>query len=180
MAGLVPWATNRSDPTSASGSVPNQNRIDQAENGRVRTNAEREGQNRGGRKSRCSGHQPPGVANILSQLVEESDSSCLPAVVLGGVDSAKLQSGAPPRFGARQTAALEVVGAQLQVELHFLTHLPFEPIPSHQNVDERPKSRPHDYTSSGVAFNAVPIAEASRFHSAVSSRNRRRPAAVKV
>ena len=32
------------------------------------------------------------------------------------------------------------------------------------------------YTSSGVALSAVPIADASLFHSAVSSRRRRRPA----
>ena len=72
------------------------------------------------------------------------------------------------------------VGARLDVKAHLVAHLALETIATHEHAGERTKTGHMAYTSSGVALSAVPMADASLFHSAVSSRRRRRPAVVSV
>ena len=157
-----------------------QNRVHQAEDRGVRADAQAEREHGGGRESGCLSHQARGVAHVLAELVEETNAARLTAVLFGRIEPTEFEPGPPPGFLAAQAGPLQIGGLELEVQIHFVAHLALEPIAASEDPDERSQPRQHRYTSSGVAFNAAPIAVASRFHSAVSSRSRRRPAVVNV
>jgi hypothetical protein len=77
--------------------------------------------------------------------------------------------------GARQ-----VLGAGVDVEADLIAHLALETIATEEHAGERTKTGPHDLHLVRRRASAAPMADASLFHSAVSSLRRRRPAAVSV
>ena len=155
-------------------------RVHQAEDCGVRADAQGKREHGSGRKAWSLSHQARGVAHVLAELVEETNAARLTAVLFRRIEPTEFEPGPPPGFLAAQAGPLQIGGLELQVQIHFVAHLALEPIAASEDPDERSQPRQHGYTSSGVAFSAAPIAVASRFHSAVSSRSRRRPAAVNV
>jgi hypothetical protein len=93
--------------------------------------------------------------------------------------AAGVKAGAPQGFVRRYSHAPQIGRVGLDMKAEFVGRAAFEP-PPEQDASCRPQTAEHAQTSSAVARIAVLIAVVSRFHAAVSSRSRRRPAVVRV
>ena len=118
--------------------------------------------------------------SCLAQFVEQVKPAGFAAFFLDAVQAAELDAGAPGRFSRRHAGAHQVVRVLLDVEPQFLGHALFEIAPGLEHTRRESEGASARHTSSGVVFKAAAIADASRFQPAVSSRRRRRPAAVSV
>ena len=157
-----------------------QHMLGHGENDSVRADA----QCKRGYGNRCQpralGQHPHGIAQVAVQLVEDARAPRRPAVLLPRRNAAQLGPRPAHGFVARKTAADQVLGIALNVELQFLADLPIQ-LPA--SADSSPPCRnaaqqPH--ISSGFTLRIDPIRSTNWFHFLASASSRRRPAAVSL
>jgi hypothetical protein len=115
---------------------PQQHRVDEAENGRVRADPEAERNDRYCRERWCPPHEPERIPDVLPQPVEEAQPTRLPAVVTNAIDSAKRHPCLSHRRVWRQAAALQIGGVGVDVELELLRHAVLESAATNEGSDE--------------------------------------------
>ncbi len=105
---------------------PQQQRVDQTEHGRRRTDAERDRDHDGGREARRLAQDADGVPQVARQILEPPGAARAPHLLLRLLDAAELEQRPPARL-LRVHAAPHVllrlpldVVAQLLVELALL------------------------------------------------------------
>src|ERR1700722_32542 len=102
-----------------------QQRVDEAENGRIRSDAKRQRQHRDGHKSRRPCEYAQAVTQILQENFEKVNAACIPALFLNLICSAEFQACSAHGFFARQTGANVLLHLLLEVKLQFLVELAF-------------------------------------------------------
>src|ERR1700722_17315362 len=97
-----------------------QQSIDEAENGRVRSDAKRQRQHRDGHKSRRLCEYAQAVTQILQENFEEVNAACIAALFLNLICSAEFQSCAAHGFFARQSGTNVLLHQLLEVKPQLL------------------------------------------------------------
>jgi hypothetical protein len=87
--------------------------------------ADAERQRRDGHRceAQASTRRSQGAAQILDEAFNEVWAASVVALLFGSLDCAKLCAGSPHRFGARNTAANQILGTGLNVETQLRAHL---------------------------------------------------------
>ena len=150
-----------------------------AEDRRVGADPEPERQQRHQRERRRPAQQPERVADVAAQLVEQPQADGVAAFLLARVNAAELGERTPASFLFRHTPPPQIRLIELEVGPHLVLHLALEVSALAADSKPRPDARDETHTSSGIASSANPIASENRRQYAVSSLNRRRPAAVR-
>src|SRR5579864_1709459 len=118
------------------------------------------------------------VARVLHERFEEMSAQDFARFLFILLIAAKFHARTALGFRARDTRALEIVGAVLDVRAKFLVHLGVEAGAIKENCGERAKRGEEFHTSSGCVPRTEAIADTRRFQPSASSRKRLRPAEV--
>jgi hypothetical protein len=136
---------------------PQENRIDEAEDHRVRTDAKRQRQHGSQREARRLPQHPEAEAQILGQRVLPGPARSLPRFFTKPQLAAEFDARLPFRRGSIKAAENEIVGPELHVRAKLLIDLV---------IVRTPRKGAHIF--SGLVASAADIAWTSRFQSLVS------------
>ena len=157
-------------------------RVHQAEDRRVRPDAEREREQGDGGEDGVGGEPPQAVARVLQQHVDRRQTALLAIALRRRCDSAELDERLTPRLLRLEPGAHAVLHVQLQVALELLGQLAVARAASEhsgQAHEEAPdRSRAHQ-DSCGGARKRARIADASS-HLRASRSTWLRPARVSL
>ena len=109
------------------GQQPQQHRIDQAENGGVRPDAERKRENRNGCKARIPGQHTQAVTKVLNDRLDHRQPPLLPVDFLCLFDTAKAAHRRITRFFRRHSFAHILRHEHLQMRTQLIVQLLFQP-----------------------------------------------------
>src|SRR5947209_6738654 len=152
--------------------------VDHTENYRVCANSQCQCQNRDAQESGGFTQDAKADANILEKSVEKIAANSLLDFFFEALLSAELNAGAAFCLPTTQAGTLEIVSAMLDMRAKLLLHLLIEFRTMKKLCAKRTNVGQELHTSSGWAASAEAMAPARRFHPAVSSRKRLRPAVV--
>ena len=96
-----------------------QQRVQKAENRRVRPNAERQREGRHQREPGIAQNRPRGVAKVLKKLLRERPAPRGTSILLNAADISQLQARRPPRLVSLEARFLKLLRFFLQMELQF-------------------------------------------------------------
>ncbi len=116
--------------------------VDDAEHGRVGTDAQSERDHGHDSESRTADEDSNGVAQVLNEVVHQSYSRGFPADFARLFEPAEIDERPPTRFFRRMPFLNELLDLHLDVELQLIVHLGFESRATEQSPD-LPRRFPH-------------------------------------
>ena len=125
------------------GQRPQQHRVDDAEDGRVRADAEREREHGDAGESRASAEHPRRMPRVVPELLQPRPSPRGGGVFRDQREAAKLASGRGASLIARQSSRGSLVGLLGQMELELVAKVGFLAPPIGQPPQLAQKSRHH-------------------------------------
>src|SRR6185436_5973823 len=131
-------------------------RIDQAEDGGIRADAESQRGDRGDREAGALPEDAGGVPDVLDKVLEEARAAHVAALLLHLIEAAELEAGAPARAGLVHARPHVVGDLTLEMIAKLGVELRFETTPADQ-----PRPPGHD-ASPSAALMIKPIASVSR------------------
>ena len=171
-------STKKSPSGRATAQRLQEHRIDQAEDGRVRADAEPEreyGHDGEGRRPAQQAHR---ISQVGAKLVEQPKAERLAAFLRSGVDTAELGARAPARIQRRHPGPHEILRVAVDMELELVADRSIEIRAVNAGVQPRTKARENPHSSSGAVLSTPSMMSVMRFQLRVCSWSRRRPAAV--
>ena len=112
-----------------------QRRVDEAEDGGVGADAERERHDRRDREARRASQQTDGVADVASERLERREAATIAHRLGRLIDAAEVAAGRRPRRLRRQAAPDVLIGQQVEVILQFLAEVALDAV-----ATERPRA----------------------------------------
>ena len=155
-------------------------RVHQRKDRRVRAEAEPQRQNRHRRKSWTPPHHAGGISQIAPQIVEQCHSPRRPALLAHSAYASELHARSALRLRPRHALPHQIFSVSADVKVDLTSELLIHPAPMQQRGRKRSKLPQNPHTSFGAARSTVPITSPKDFHSSVSIRSWRFPAAVKL
>jgi hypothetical protein len=101
----------------------------------VGSDAEGEGGDSDGGEAGAAAEQANGVAKVGAKLVEKTEAEGGADVLFVGFDGAELDAGVAEGFGGGETGALEVFGAQLDVNAEFRVDVGLDGVAAEKGVE---------------------------------------------
>ena len=114
-----------------------QHSIHRAEDGRIRANPKRKGENGDGGEAWIAAELAEAVAEVLPEFLEQARAQCFPALFLVILVAAKLDARLPLGLTAGNSLPLQVRHAQGKVRAELLVHLALDAAPVEQEIRQR-------------------------------------------
>ncbi len=153
-------------------------RVDQAEDGGVRADAESQREDGDDGEGRRAAQQPQCIAEVGAKLVEQAQAERLAAFLRPGADTAELGAGAAARLRRRHPGPHEILRVAVEMELELVADRSIEIRAVSAGVQPRTKARENPHSSSAAVLSTPSMMSAMRFQLRACSWSRRRPAAV--
>src|SRR6185437_15652882 len=106
-----------------------QDRVNQAENGTVCANAQREREHGNNRKSRSVAESSHSISQVAEEVMQKMEAASLAAAFLVSFHCAEFQAGAAERCVWLESATREFLRSLPDMELDFLVHIGVEAVP---------------------------------------------------
>ena len=162
------------------GQRPEQHRVDEAEDRRVRADSDPQREDDDQAEARVPPEAPQGVLHVADDRLEHGKPRLVPERLLELRNAAELRAGEPAGLGGRVPGADVLRREQVEMHLDLLLRVPREPSPREeapQAGDEHDDASPRAH-GSGDSRRRRAMTPAMRSQSSVWAASRRRPAAV--